>query len=116
MSAHSFVASAVNEISSKATVDEEFILCLQEDVKVIGCSLDFIDDFLRSTLDIQASNANKLDIHLAPTDLLKDVLEPIQSILFKRNGPVAVTIECPEDLIIMTDCLRLKQVSVCGSR
>ena len=82
---------------------------LQEDVKIIGSSLSFIDDFLRSMLDIHASAANKLEIHWAPADLLTDVLEPVRSILHQRD--VDVTVYCPENLVVMTDCLRLKQVS-----
>jgi len=112
MSAHSFVAAAVQELPYNAT-DQHFVNSLQEDVKIIGSSLFFIDDFLRSMLDIHASNANKLEIHLAPTDLLKDVLEPVQSILYQRDSRVDVTVDCPNNLVVMTDCLRLKQVSDC---
>jgi len=110
IAAHSFVASALSEMPKKTEDSKEF-QSLQEDVKIIGSSLYFVDDFLRSMLDIHASTANKLEIHLAPTDLLKDVLEPVQSILYQRDGHVDVTVECAESLIIMTDCLRLKQVS-----
>ena len=112
MSAHSFVAAAVLELTIKTT-DQDFVSSLQEDVKIIGSSLFFIDDFLRSMLDIHASTANKLEIHLAPTDLLKDVLEPVRSILYQRDGHVDVTVGCPDNLVVMTDCLRLKQVSDC---
>ena len=112
MSAHSFVAAAVQELATKTT-DQDFVNSLQEDVKIIGSSLFFIDDFLRSMLDIHASTANKLEIHLAPTDLLKDVLEPVRSILYQRDGHIDVTVECPDNLVVMTDCLRLKQVSDC---
>jgi len=107
------VASAVPEIPNKTT-DKDFITSLEEDVKIIGSSLSFIDDFLRSMLDVHASAANKLEIHLAPTDLLTDVFEPVQSILrYQRDGRVDVTVDCPENLLVMTDCLRLKQVSDC---
>jgi len=112
MSAHSFVAAAVQELAIKTT-DQDVVNSLQEDVKIIGSSLFFIDDFLRSMLDIHASTANKLEIHLAPTDLLKDVLEPVQSILYQRDGRVDVTVDCPNNIVVMTDCLRLKQVSDC---
>lgn len=115
LSAHGFVASAVNETLGKTEVDQEFVASLREDVKIIGSSLYFIDDFLRSMLDVHASAANKLEIHLAPTDLLKDVLQPVQSILYQRDGCVDVAVDCPENLIVMTDCLRLKQVSAAHS-
>ena len=110
MSAHGFVASAVDDALKKKP-DDELMASLQEDVKIIGSSLFFIDDFLRSMLDIHASAANKLEIRLAPTDLLKDVLEPVRSVLYQRDSPVDVTVDCPENLVVMTDCLRLKQVN-----
>ena len=114
MSAHSFVASAVQDIPYEIT-DKDFMTSLQDDIKIIGSSLFFVDDFLRSMLDIHASTANKLEIHLAPADLLKDVLEPVQSILYQRDGHVDVAVDCPENIVVMTDCLRLKQVSDCVS-
>ena len=115
ISAHGFVASGLSEMPEKAE-DGTDLQSLREDVRIIGSSLYFVDDFLRSMLDIHASTANKLKIHFAPTDLLKDVLEPVQSILYQRDGHVDVKVECAEGLIIETDCLRLKQVSSVDER
>jgi CheY-like chemotaxis protein len=61
-------------------------------------------------LDMYRAAANKLEVKLAPMDLLKDVLEPVCSILYQRDGSVSVTMDCPENLIVATDCLRLKQI------
>jgi signal transduction histidine kinase/CheY-like chemotaxis protein len=108
MSALSFVTSAVNETSHIS--NEEFKESLQEDAEIIGSSLHFIDDFLRSMLDTYRAANNKLEIKLAPTDLLKDVLEPVCNMLHQREGSVDVSVDCPENLIIATDCLRIKQV------
>jgi signal transduction histidine kinase/CheY-like chemotaxis protein len=108
MSALSFVTSAINETSHIS--NEEFKKSLQEDAEIIGSSLHFIDEFLRSMLDTYRAEANKLEIKLAPTDLLKDVLEPVCNMLYQRGGVVAVTVDCPKNLIISTDCLRLKQI------
>jgi signal transduction histidine kinase len=47
---------------------------------------------------------------LAPAHLLKDVLEPVCNIIYQRNGCVGVTVDCPENLFVATDCLRLKQI------
>lgn len=115
IAAHGFVVSSVNELQKiMAKSDNSDILTsLKGDVKVIGSSLYFIDDFLRSILDIHASMAKKLEVQLAPTDLLTDVLEPVQSMLCQRDGRIDVSIHCPDDLVVMTDCLRLKQVSIC---
>jgi signal transduction histidine kinase/CheY-like chemotaxis protein len=104
MSALSFVTSTINET---AHIHEK---SLQEDVEIIGSSLHFIDEFLRSMLDTSRAAANKLEIKLAPTDMLKDVLEPVCNMVYQRGGGVAVAVDCPNNLIIATDCLRLKQV------
>jgi signal transduction histidine kinase/CheY-like chemotaxis protein len=108
MSALSFVTSAVNETAHIS--NEDFKKSLQEDAGIIGTSLHFIDDFLRSMLDTYRAADNKLEIKLAPTDLLKDVLEPVCNMLYQRDGSVDVTVDCPDNLIVATDCLRLKQV------
>jgi signal transduction histidine kinase/CheY-like chemotaxis protein len=108
MAALSFVTSAINETAYIS--NEEFKASLQEDAQIISSSLRFIDDFLRSLLDMYRAAANKLEIKSAPTDLLKDVLEPVCSILHQRGGIVVVTVDCPENLIVATDCLRLKQI------
>jgi hypothetical protein len=49
-------------------------------------------------LDTYRAEANKLEIKLAPTDLLKDVLEPVCNMLYQRDGGV-VTVDCPKNLI-----------------
>jgi signal transduction histidine kinase/CheY-like chemotaxis protein len=108
MLALSFVASAVNQTAHIS--NDEIKKSLQDDVKIIDSSLHFINDFLRSMLDMCRAAANKLEVKLAPTDLLKDVLEPVCSILHQRDGGVDITVDCPENLIVSTDCLRLKQV------
>jgi CheY-like chemotaxis protein len=108
MSALGFVTSAINETDYIS--NDGFRATLQEDAQIISSSLHFIDDFLRSLLDMYRAAANKLEVKLAPTDLLKDVLEPVCSILYQRDGSVDVTVDCPENLIVATDCLRLKQI------
>jgi signal transduction histidine kinase/CheY-like chemotaxis protein len=108
MSALSFVTSGVNETTSIS--NEEFRKSVQEDAQIAGSSLDFIDEFLRSMLDMYRAAANKLEVKSAPTDLLKDVLEPVCNILYQRDGRVDVSVDCPENLIVSTDCLRLKQI------
>jgi signal transduction histidine kinase len=54
--------------------------------------------------------ANKLEVKLAPVDLLKDVLEPACNMLYHCDGSVGVTVDCPKNPIIATECLRLKQI------
>ena len=110
--AHSFIESAAHDIQKKLPSDKAISL-LEEDISIVGSSLHFVDEFLRSVLDIHRSAANKLDAQLAPTNLMEDVFKPVCSILHQRDGKVSVTADCPNDLAIMTDCLRLKQVSDC---
>jgi signal transduction histidine kinase/CheY-like chemotaxis protein len=108
ISALGFVTTAINETTYIS--NQEFKAILQEDAQIISSSLRFIDDFLRSLLDMYRAAANKLEVKLAPTDLLKDVLEPVCNILYQRDGCVGVTVDCPDNLIVATDCLRLKQI------
>jgi signal transduction histidine kinase/CheY-like chemotaxis protein len=108
MSALSFVASAVSETAHIS--NEDFRKSVQEDAQIAASGLVFIDEFLRSMLDMYRAAANRLEVKLVPTDLLKDVFEPVCNMLYQRDGGVAVTVDCPENLIVATDCLRLKQV------
>jgi hypothetical protein len=97
----------VNE--TKCISDDAFKMSLQQDLQILHSSLHFIDEFLRSMLDVYRMSAGKLTIALEPADVLKDVLEPVCSILQQRDSQVLVTVECLPNLIIMTDSLRLKQ-------
>ena len=121
LSAHGFVADAVanldtlppsiKEVEGRDNNSVDSLLpTLHGDVAIIGSSLYFVDDFLRSILDMHASEENKLHVQLAPADLSKDVLDPVRSILHQRDTGIEVQVECPENLLVMTDTLRLKQV------
>ena len=52
----------------------------------------------------------QLEMKLAPINLLTDVLEPCCAMLTQRGGNLEVTAGCPDDLVVMSDLLRLKQV------
>ena len=108
MSACSFVSSAVNQ--EKPLTDEESQLCVREDVAVVDRSLRFINDLLRSMLDVHRCSSNRLELNTKPTDILRDVLEPSAAMLYLRGDDIEVQIDCPEDLVVMADRLRLKQV------
>ncbi|KAL7571756.1 hypothetical protein ACA910_002849 [Epithemia clementina (nom. ined.)] len=47
---------------------------------------------------------------MAPLDVKYDILEPVASMLYSRSSPFTVEVECPEDLVIISDKIRLKQV------
>ena len=83
---------------------------MRDDVRIIMNSLHFVNDFLRSMLDIHRAAANKLELKLTPADVRKDILEPVCNMLYQRDTNVEINVECPENLIVETDPLRLKQV------
>ena len=102
---------------------------LIEDVEVIRSSLNYINDFLRSMLDLQRC-ATSIDpnnplqhrphglitLHPKPTDIVHDIFEPISTMLFKRDVDYKVIIGNGSDSVscnsclVLIDTLRLKQV------
>ncbi|CAB9526880.1 sensor kinase/phosphatase LuxQ [Seminavis robusta] len=108
MSACTFVMTAINE--PQPLVDEETRKSAREDIEVVNSSLHFINDFLRSMLDIHKASGNQIKIEKTPTDVLHDVFEPVSAILYKRVANFDVIVDCPPSLIVMTDSIRLKQV------
>ena len=108
ISACSFVASAVNEDMPFA--DSKSQKSVQEDVHIISSSLRFINDLLRSMLDMQKAQSNQLQLNISPTDVLRDVLEPVATMLYRRGDDFVVHVDCPKNLVISTDRLRLKQI------
>lgn len=108
LSACSFVKSTVH--SKDSLCDDEQVQTLKEDVHTIDSSLRFVNDLLRNMLDMHRASKKQLEVTLASTDVLHDVLEPVRSMLFQRSGKIAVIIDCPADTFVMADRLRLNQV------
>jgi signal transduction histidine kinase/CheY-like chemotaxis protein len=108
ISATSFVSSIVSQENPLSTTDTR--QSVQEDVRIIEDSLQFINDLLRNMLDMHRASSNQLVIAMAPTDLLRDVLEPVFSMLYHRCADFEVLLDCPKNLVVMTDPLRLKQI------
>lgn len=108
MSACSFVKAAVNE--SEPLLTEEARFETREDVDIIDNALRFVNDLLRNMLDMHRAANKQLKVNMTPTDLLHDVLEPVQAMLPQRDSKFKVLVECPHGLVVMTDRLRLKQV------
>jgi signal transduction histidine kinase len=107
ISAVSFVAAAVND--AEPLQDEASRKSTREDVTIIETSLTFINDLLRNMLDMHRASRKQLTVEFSPVDILRDVLEPVANMLYRRGDNYEVHIDCPEDLVIMTDGLRLKQ-------
>ena len=65
----------------------------------------------RSTvLDMHRAANQQMKISMGPTDMMQDVLEPVRAILHMRGNKVDVIAECPSNLVVMSDRLRLKQI------
>lgn len=108
LSATSFVSTSVNEKEPLVTADAR--KAVREDVQIIESSLKFINDLLRSMLDLHRAKSNQLTLEQSPTDIKRDVLDPAASMLYQRDATFVVKVQCPENLIMMVDALRLKQV------
>jgi signal transduction histidine kinase/CheY-like chemotaxis protein len=115
MSACTFVSSAVND-ETAPFMDTKSLNLVKEDVVIIDSSLHFINDLLRNMLDMQRAASNQLKIEMCPTDLLKDVLQPVDSMLYRRGDNWNLELDCPKNLVVMTDGLRLKQIVLNLSR
>ena len=61
-------------------------------------------------LDASRVPNSGIRIEKQPTNLRSQVLEPIRSMLYLRDCNVELLIDCPDDIIVFTDCLRLKQL------
>lgn len=56
------------------------------------------------------SYSGKMAIEIAPVDILHDVFQPMTPLLYTRGMDVEVQIECPSNLVVRSDCLRLQQI------
>jgi hypothetical protein len=83
---------------------------MQEDVGVIQSSLTYVNDLLRNMLDMHKASSDQLRVELLPANLRKDVFEPVATMLYQREDNFSVEIECPENLTICSDRIRLKQI------
>jgi signal transduction histidine kinase/CheY-like chemotaxis protein len=110
LSACSFVSSSVNE--AEPLIDQETVKSVREDVKIMDSSLHFINDLLRDMLDMHRASSNQLKIELTHVDLLRDVLHPAASMIYRRGDNFEVLLACPEQMVVMSDGLRLKQIAL----
>lgn len=90
--------------------DQETGELVREDIETVLSSLHFINDFVRSILDVYRTNSNKMKVEMSPIDIRRDVFEHVGAILYKRVANFDVIIDCPANLMVMSDCVRLKQV------
>ena len=83
---------------------------MKEDLSVINASLTFINDLLRSMLDVHRASNKQMKLDLKPTDILKDILQPASAMLYRRDETFQVKVDCPDNLIVKVDRIRLKQI------
>lgn len=111
LTAHEFVSSSLSEYRNKQRIDDhELLKTLQSDVKTIGSSLGFVDEFLTTMLDMYRAEAKQTQVNLAQTDLWRDIFEPVLNMVSRRSDDVKISAQCPNKLLLMTDGLRLKQI------
>jgi len=72
------------------------------------CSLEYVNDLLRNMLDMHKASCDQLQITLNPACLRKDILEPVATMLYQREDNFSIEVDCPEDLMVSTDHIRLK--------
>lgn len=108
MAACSFVERTSTK--NRSSLDDESWDVLRGDVHVISNALYFINDLLRTMLDMHRATSQQLVVTLASVHVLHDVLEPVQSILYSRGNAVQLYVECDTGLYASADKLRLKQV------
>lgn len=83
-----------------------------QDLGVMNTALQFINELLRNLLDIHRSASKQIVLKKAPTDVTRDILEPVASILHtRRSSGVEIVTECSSPgLMINADRMRLKQI------
>lgn len=102
------MTSAINETEPFKTPGSR--KAIQEDMNVIGNSLQYINDLLRSMLDFHCVISKQISLQKKHTNIKNDIFQPVASMLYHRGCAFEVIMECPEELVIMSDPLRLKQV------
>ena len=107
ISALSFVSANTYEAKD---ISENTRRLLLDDITIVDSSLNFINDLLRSMLDINRCGDKQIKIENHAADVLRDVLEPAAAILCSRSTKVDIITECPPELVVSTDSLRLKQI------
>ena len=66
-------------------------------------------------LDMHRASSNQLKIETTKVDMLKDILEPVAALIYRRGAAFEVLVDCPEHLLVESDPLRLKQVVLVSS-
>mmetsp|Transcript_1931 Transcript_1931/g.3698 ORF Transcript_1931/g.3698 Transcript_1931/m.3698 type:complete len:950 (-) Transcript_1931:171-3020(-) len=119
IAATSFVGTAVEDCTSAANKNKKKELDVKstkEDLAIVNHSLNYIDELLRTMLDIHRTESHHLKLHKRPLSIKHDVFLPVTSMLHQRSSNGAskfcVVVDCPDDLYVCADRLRLQQITL----
>jgi signal transduction histidine kinase len=108
MSACAFVASFLDDKQAIAT--EKGRQLAREDIAIVDSCLHYINDLLRNMLDLHRASSGQMQLKESAISVLDDVLRPVSNMLYTRGANVQVVIDCPDNLVIESDRLRLTQI------
>mmetsp|Transcript_5570 Transcript_5570/g.8534 ORF Transcript_5570/g.8534 Transcript_5570/m.8534 type:complete len:862 (+) Transcript_5570:152-2737(+) len=91
-------------------VNDELSQSVSEDISVIHSSLQFINDLLRSMLDMHKAANNQMKLEACHTAILQDVFVPVKALLWRRSNNFDLIVDCPAELVVYIDRMRLKQI------
>jgi CheY-like chemotaxis protein len=107
LSASTFLNSTLQR---RDNLSEKEHQSLQEDAGIVDGSLRFINDLLRSMLDVHKAASKKMTLEYAQVGLHEDIFEFVGSMIYTRDTKFQVEIDCPRNLMVQTDKLRFQQV------
>ena len=106
MSALSFVSSGVCDNVADSTKRK----AIMDDIAIMDSSLQFINELLRNMLDLHRTQSHRINLQIGIVDVKRDILDPVSAILFMRGAKVDIKVECPPELYVKTDRMRVKQI------
>uniref|UniRef100_A0A7S3LPW3 histidine kinase n=1 Tax=Aplanochytrium stocchinoi TaxID=215587 RepID=A0A7S3LPW3_9STRA len=85
---------------------------ITHDLDLINSSLQYIHELLNNMLDLSKATSvgGSLELDEKPVNMKDDVLQEIKHLLYRHSSSVAININCPPNMYLNVDALRLKQV------
>lgn len=103
-------ASVFVNTAVQSEITDDTLESLREDSFIISSSLRFINDLLRSMLDVNRATKDQMELEQDKIDILHDIFQPVSSMIYSRDTNFVVTFDCPRGLVVKGDRLRLQQV------
>ena len=108
ITASSFITTAIKDHSPGDTNLE--VSATVEDMELLNHSLLFIDELLRTMLDVHRVSSQQFELNMKILSVESDILIPVAKLVRHRSNPFKVLIECPKELTIRGDRVRLQQI------